>query len=107
MKTINLLSLVIFTLASGSQLHAQTDTSQKVSYIKIGTSYLSNAVYSGRKDSSIVSYFRPAIGYFHKSGLSINVEASLLVNAPGAGRLDEVAIEAGYNYSIRKLDAGC
>jgi hypothetical protein len=87
--------------------YGQNESETKKSYLKIGANYLSNAVYSGRKDSEVVSYVRPSLGYFHKSGFFVNGEISLLANSVDAGRLDEVALETGYNFSFKdKLDGG-
>ena len=99
--------ILISVLFSANYAYGQNESDGKKSYIKIGGNYLSNAVYSGRKDSAIVSYLRPSLGYFHKSGFFVNAEISLLVNSADAGRLDEVALETGYNFSIKdKLDGG-
>jgi hypothetical protein len=88
-------------------LHAQTDSAAaKKSYFKAGMDYLSNAVYSGRKDSLVVSYIKPSIGYVNRSGFSLGAEMSVLANSPEAGRIDEIALEAGYNYSKGNFDAG-
>ena len=87
-------------------LHAQSDSAAKKSYFKAGMDYLSNAVYSGRKDSSVVSYLKPSIGYVNRSGFSLGAEMSILANSPAAGRVDEIALEPGYNYSKGNFDAG-
>ncbi|MDQ6756723.1 MAG: hypothetical protein M3004_07285 [Bacteroidota bacterium] len=82
------------------------DTARK-SYFKFKLNYLSNAVYSGRKDSSIVPYLRPSIGYFDKSGFYIASELSLLVNPDEPKRIDLISLESGYGFSInKKIDAG-
>ena len=87
--------------------YAQNDSSGKKSYFKIGGNYLSNAVYAGRKDSAIVSYLRPSLGYFHRSGFFASGEMSFLVNSADAGSIDEVALETGFDFSIKdKLDGG-
>jgi hypothetical protein len=99
--------ILISTIFIAQCTYGQNDNDDKKSYLKIGANYLSNAVYSGRKDSAIVSYLRPSLGYFHKSGFFVNAEISLLVNSADAGRLDEVALETGYNFTIKdKLDGG-
>lgn len=87
---------------------AQSDTAApKKSYFKIQADYLSNSVYSGRKDSERVSYFTPTIGYFHKSGLYVDAGMSFLANSVDAGRIDEIVVEGGYDFSITDLfDAG-
>jgi hypothetical protein len=89
--------LLLISLLSCHFTYAQNDSSGKKSYFKVGASYLSNAVYSGRKDSATVSYLKPSLGYFHRSGFFVSAEMSLLVNSADAGRMDEVALETGYN----------
>jgi hypothetical protein len=87
--------------------YAQNDTSAEKSYFKVGASYLSNAVYSGRKDSSVVSYLSPLIGYYNKSGFYVDGTMSLLANSSDAGSIDEILLEAGYDFNIQgNFDAG-
>jgi hypothetical protein len=84
----------------------ETAPLKKESYFKFGGNYLSNEVYSGRKDSSVVPYVRSAFGYYHKSGFYINAEASFLVSPDDTKRLDLAALEAGYTCKIsEKLEA--
>jgi hypothetical protein len=85
---------------------AQADSAVKKSYFKVQTSYLSNSVYSGRKDSETVSYFTPLFGYFHKSGFYVDGELSFLGNSVNAGRIDEIVLESGYDFSVGNFDAG-
>jgi hypothetical protein len=105
MKLVSIIGIAVFIFFSVMISYGQGDQIKK-SYLKIGANYLSNAVYSGRKDSATVSYFRPSIGYYSKSGLFVSSEISLLSNYPGAGRIDELAIETGYNFEVNKLDGG-
>ncbi len=87
--------------------YAQKDTTAKKSYFKVGAGYLSNAVYSGRKDSDVVSYLSTSIGYYTKSGFFLTGSTSFLSNSSDAGRLDEILLEGGYDFSISdNFDAG-
>jgi|SRR6185312_5641389 len=110
MKSQNIFVILLTTVSILFQLSAsaQADSSQaKKSYFKVQTSYLSNSVYSGRKDSETVSYLTPSIGYFHKSGFYVDGQMSFLSNSTDAGRIDEIVIETGYDFSINDLfDAG-
>lgn len=110
MKPQQIIAVLVFTfLLFFNQLntYAQNDSVAKKSYFKVGASYLSNAVYSGRKDSSVVSYFTPSIGYYNKSGFYVDGTMSLLANSGDAGSIDEILLEAGYDFSINdNLDAG-
>jgi hypothetical protein len=98
------LSAILFF--SCQSLYAQTDSAAKKSYFKAGMGYVSNAVYSGRKDSSVVSYIKPSIAYVNRSGFSLGAEMSVLANSTDAGRVDEIALEAGYDYTKGNFDAG-
>jgi uncharacterized membrane protein YgcG len=87
---------------------AQSDSSsQKKSFFRASTYYLSNAVYSGRKDSLRVPYIKTAISYIHKSGLSVSAGASTLVASTSPTRVDAVWLDAGYDFSIgEKINGG-
>jgi hypothetical protein len=95
----------MFCVKSATAQEVQ-DSQYKKTFFRIGGNYLSNAVYSGRKDSARVSYVRPSFGYFHSSGFFVNLEMSVLTNSTSAGRIDEVALEGGYNFEAKKLDGG-
>lgn len=70
----------------------------KKSYFKLSASYLSNAVYYGRKDSFAVPYITPTISYYDKSGFYIEGSLSYLSTA-GASGFDAGAISAGYEFN--------
>ncbi len=92
-----------------SNVFAQTDSAAenpKKSFFKLNVNYLSNSVYSGRKDSATVPYLRSSIGYFDKSGFYISSGVALLASVTEPARIDMVNIDAGYNFSLKKLDAG-
>jgi hypothetical protein len=65
--------------------------------------YLSNNVYLGRKDSVLSPYFTASVGYYHKSGLFVNVSASYLTE-PGQGRIDLATIDGGYSLIKPKFE---
>ncbi len=74
----------------------------KFSFFKITSSYLSDAVYSGRKDSARVPYLKAAIGYFDKSGFHAEVETSVLATTSEPQRLDLITAGAGYSFKLSK-----
>lgn len=110
MRTHRIFAIFIFTfILFFHQLttYAQTDSVARKSYFKAGANYLSNAVYSGRKDSSVVSYLSPTIGYYNKSGFYADGSMSFLANSSDAGSIDEILLEAGYEFNIKdNFDAG-
>lgn len=83
-------------------IEKKDSSSDKKSFFKVDANYLSNAIYSGRKDSSVVPYLRSSIGYFNKSGFYINGGASLLVSPTDTKRIDLVTLETGYAFNISK-----
>jgi hypothetical protein len=82
---------------TGTDGEEQDDPYEKLSYFMYGLNYLSNNVYLGRKDTTVLPYISPYIGYHHKSGLYTKVMASY---APTKSLVDLVTIEAGYEHSF-------
>ena len=77
---------------------------EKESYFKFQTSYLTNSVYAGRKDTVALPYLTPSIEYNHKSGLYIGASISYLANSNS--RIDLWSLDAGYSFNIlKKLSA--
>jgi len=69
-----------------------------------GLNYLSNNVYLGRKDTALLPYISPYIGYHDKNGLYAKAMSSY---APTQHVLDLFTIEAGYDHSFGEhLNAG-
>ena len=111
---IRFLLSVILLISSLNKIEAQVkieslathdSTEKKSSYFILNTNYLSNAVYSGRKDSSVVPYIRSSVGYYHKSGFYADLGASLLVSPEDTKRIDLITFAAGYAFKISdKLD---
>ncbi len=73
------------------------------SHFQIEVGFLSNNVFFGRKDSVATPYITPSLGYYHKSGLYINVLASYLPTS-GQNRFDLFTIEAGYTHKFGNFD---
>lgn len=100
--------LTVFFLPSGLKAQDINDKNSidtvpvKLSFFKITSSYLSDAVYSGRKDSARVPYLKTAIGYFDKSGFHAEVETSVLASPSETKRLDLVTAGAGYSFKLSK-----
>ncbi len=75
------------------------------SYFKFSTTYLTDAVYNGRKDSLAMPYLTPSLGYYDKSGFYISVSMSYLTSN-SIKRIDLVSLNAGYDFSIGKSVGG-
>ena len=98
--------ILIFIGLTYSVKAQDTTTRAKVSYFKANVSYLTNAVYAGRKDSLVNPYLTPSIGYFHKSGFFIEGSLSYLA-AIGESRIDLFALQTGYDFTFsNKLYGG-
>ncbi len=75
----------------------------KKSHLEAGMDYQNNDVYLGRKDSTVLPYFIPSVGYYHKSGLYATASLNYLKNATES-RIDLVTLEAGYLFSAGNYD---
>jgi hypothetical protein len=84
-----------------SSLHHRI--SPKISQLEAGMSYQSNDVYLGRKDSTVLPYYIPALTYYHKSGLYATASLNYLKNST-ASRIDLVTLEGGYIFSTGNYD---
>ena len=92
--------LLLLTICISSLCNAQdTSGNHKASYFKLSASYLTNSVYNGRKDSTILPYLTPSIGYFDKSGFFVRGSLSYLA-ASGNSRIDLFVLQTGYNFTI-------
>lgn len=101
-----MLFLILFSIQLNNNCLAQSDSSSKKSVTKFNINYLSNAVYFARKDSSPVPYLRSSITYNDKSGFYVSAGMALLVSSNVPARIDLINLDAGYNFSIGKFDAG-
>ena len=96
-KTIILSVLILFSALS-SEAQDSTKRENKRSYIKFSASYISNAVYFGRKDSFALPYIIPSISYNDKSGFYLEASLSYLASS-GESQVDAGAITAGYEFN--------
>jgi len=103
---ISFLLLIVF--ASGVSAQEDTTvpkpkTTPLKSYFSASLSYLTNAVYNGRKDSVATPYITPTIGYYDKSGFFIDGSLSYLARS-GSSRIDLYTVEAGYDFYLGNFD---
>lgn len=101
--------LLMLPVAAWSQVPVSDSTTptKKLPYSYAGftTSYSSNMVFAGRKDSVTVPYFTPGVFYQHKTGLFASASVSFLTNAPSQA-LDLTTVTGGYRYGSEKVAAG-
>lgn len=79
--------------------HEIKDSIAKKSYFKFSTSYLSNYVYNGRKDSIATPYITPSIGYFNKKGFDVSFSGYYL-NLVNEHRFDFFSFDFNYNHEF-------
>lgn len=84
---------------------AKQDSTKEGSHFKLSGSYLSNAVYNGRKDSLATPYLTPSLGYFDKSGFYISGSLSYLVSATES-HIDLFSLDAGYDFDLTNKFSG-
>lgn len=103
---IILLTGLCFLVVFQSKASDEDSVKVKKSGLIVGLKYLSNNVYLGRIDSANIMYLVPSIGYSHKSGLHIGASLSYQLDA-GINKIDAIAIEGGYDFTIgKKLSGG-
>lgn len=75
------------------------------SYILTDVSFISDAVFMGRKDSIAAPYLLPSIGYYDKSGIFLDVSASYLTSS-NESRVDLFLLSAGYLFNSKNWSGG-
>lgn len=79
-------------------------TGNQKSYIKFSTSYLTNSVDYGRKDSLVVPYITPEISYHDKSGFYVAGSISYLAGI--GAQVDGGSLSAGYEFNSKNDKLG-
>jgi len=113
MKTLKVVVLYIcWIFALSSNLFAQNNensvkeiSSKEQSYILTDISFISDAIFLGRKDSIAAPYLFPSIGYYDKSGFFVDASASYLT-ASNENRIDLFLLSGGYLFSKNKWSGG-
>ena len=94
---------IVFSMGISTMTSAQTtidsSTAPRHSYFKFSLSYLSNAVYYGRKDSSVLPYLNPSISWHDKGGFY--VEGGLSYLAGEGAQIDAGELTAGYEFESK------
>ena len=99
-RVTSVILLLVALLMSWVNGYSQNDTLPKTSHFRVTSYYLSNAVYSGRKDSLTVPYVKTSISYLHKSGLSASAGFSALVKPGNPINIDAFWLDAGYEFNL-------
>lgn len=91
--------------AAGLQAQNPGEKTSGLSYFLADVSYMSDAVFMGRRDSVRAPYVYSSLGYYDRSGFFGSFGASYLV-ASEEQRFDLFQINAGYLYSKNDFSAG-
>lgn len=103
-----LVFLLAFPFTESAQELKQTTSSpegEPFSYLLSDVSYISDAVFMGRRDTIAAPYLLPSLGYYHKSGFYADASVSYLL-AAGEGRVDLVMASVGYQNSGERWSGG-
>jgi hypothetical protein len=92
-----------FIHSQSTPVNEQTGKINDSSYVYFSLSYISDAVFMGRKDSISAPYIYPTLLYHHKSGFYASGSLSYLTKA-NEGRVDLFLLSGGFDFNIRKLD---
>jgi hypothetical protein len=76
------------------------DPYEQLSYFCYGFNYLSNNVYLGRKDTSVIPYYSPYIGYHLKDGLY--AKALVSFTSDNGTHADLATLEAGWEHTFNE-----
>ena len=95
--------LILFNTSTRAQNNSVKDSDDddpydSKTYFMLGVNYLSNNVYLGRKDTIIIPYYTPYIGYHFSNG--IYAKGSVSYTTAKGGLLDLTTLEAGYDHSF-------
>lgn len=75
------------------------------SYLMADVSFVSDAVFMGRRDTVAAPYLLPSLGYYDKSGFYADASFSYLLSE-GEGRIDLALVTAGYTFAGNRLSGG-
>ena len=81
------------------------DSVTEKSYFKFSSSYLTNYIYNGRKDTITSPYITSSIGYFNKSGFNTSF-SSYYLNAAHEHRFDFFSFDMNYKHTFNDNFSG-
>ncbi|NER16809.1 hypothetical protein [Spongiivirga citrea] len=110
MKRYAVLSLCLVSFSISSLFPQQREevikeVSNDDSYILADISYISDAVFMGRRDSIAAPYVFPSIGYYDASGFFVDATLSYLT-ASEEQRVDLFLLSGGYLFDKNKWSGG-
>ncbi|MDG1572459.1 hypothetical protein OZ410_09040 [Robiginitalea sp. M366] len=92
---------------SGQQLKVPDAAPREAqfSYTMAEVSFVSDAVFMGRRDTVAAPYLLPSFGVYHKSGFFADASISYLL-AAGENRIDLALVSAGYSTAGERWSGG-
>ena len=108
-KIIQVILLIVLSFlqakAQNNENSIKEISDKEESYILTDVSYISDAVFMGRRDSIAAPYVFPSIGYYDRSGFFADASVSYLT-ASTEQRVDLVLMSTGYLFDSRKWSGG-
>ncbi len=83
---------------------AEPREEKRKTYFSVGTGYITDNVYQGRKDSATIPYLTPKLGFYHKSGLFAEASAGFVTAYGSESGADMISLDAGYNFTKGHYD---
>lgn len=107
MKSSKYIFVVTWLLLSSFSYAQQKDTSfkgthEEKSFLSADITFISDAVFMGRKDSIAAPYLYPSLTYHHKSGIYGTGSFSYLTKSDQS-RIDVSILTLGYDFTANKL----
>ena len=97
--TLLLLAIAISAHAQPPAINEDGDDPyDELGYFNFGLNYLSNNVYLGRKDTSVIPYYSPYLGYHFSDG--IYLKGMLSASFTNGGHIDLATLEAGWEHTF-------
>ncbi|MFM1878253.1 MAG: hypothetical protein RLZZ241_1119 [Bacteroidota bacterium] len=105
----NLLIVMVLLVPGALVLRAQdrqAEVPQPVqpdfSYLMADVTFMSDAVFMGRRDSVPAPYLMPSLGFFHKSGLFVDASFSYLISSEDS-RVDLAMFTGGFTFDKNRF----
>ncbi|MEZ4810467.1 MAG: hypothetical protein R2819_08915 [Allomuricauda sp.] len=97
------MSVVLLPLLAIAQQDKKRTTDERRSYVLTDVSFVSDAVFMGRRDSISAPYLLPSIGYYDGSGFYADASLSYLTRSE-EGRVDLFLLTAGFRFESKKWE---
>lgn len=97
-----LLPGVMILRAQDRQAEVPQPVQPDFSYLMADVTFMSDAVFMGRRDSVPAPYLMPSLGYFHKSGFFADASISYLISSEDS-RVDLALLTGGFTFDQNRF----